>query len=158
MAGGGGSGKKASSLSVNLTPMIDCTMLLVIFFLLTTQLASPDFSQMDLPNPTVSQAVEHEGDRAVIQVVPFSAPEIRAEAHRAREASEYRIAGIHYKTTDTGPMLAKIEELRAHSPKPADFTVEVRSDAAIDFTQVEPIFKIIQDAKVQKMHVAAIRG
>lgn len=53
--GGGGGGKKGAkggaALNINLTPMIDCTMLLVIFFLLTTEIASSNFIELDLPQP-----------------------------------------------------------------------------------------------------------
>lgn len=155
MAGGGG-GARPSALSVNLTPMIDCTMLLVIFFLLTTQMASPNYIAMKLPKPLESIAQETEQNRAVVNVVPHTEMEIRLGA-RADEALEYRVGTHHFGIGDLNKLVSKLKELRSLSKEPKDFRVEIRADRRLDYTQVEPIFAALQAAGIQKVHVSAER-
>ena len=153
----GGGGAKPSALSINLTPMIDCTMLLVIFFLLTTQMASSDYIMMKLPQPHNSIARETEQNRAVVNVVPFSDSQIARGEGRADTAMEYRIGTSHFPEGDLMKLGAKLQELRKASNNPKEFRVEIRSDMRIDFTQVEPIFMVLQQAQIQKVHVSALR-
>ena len=43
-------------IGINLTPMIDCTFQLIIFFILSTQLANRDLEKILLHRPVESQA------------------------------------------------------------------------------------------------------
>jgi biopolymer transport protein ExbD len=156
MATGGG-GAKPSSLYINLTPMIDCTMLLVIFFLLTTQMASPDYVKMILPKPHNSIAHETEQNRAVVNVIPFSDTQIARGEGRADLAMEYRVGTHHFAEGDLMKLVAVLKELRQASSNPKEFRVEIRSDMRIDFTQVELVFMALQQAQIQKVHVSALR-
>ena len=56
MAGGG----DASDASFDLTPMIDVILLLIIFFMLSSQFASSEMSPMDLPQEKGQQAVSEQ--------------------------------------------------------------------------------------------------
>jgi biopolymer transport protein ExbD len=157
MAGGSGGGAKPSSLYINLTPMIDCTMLLVIFFLLTTQMASPDYIKMNLPKPHNSVAQETEQNRAVVNVVPFSDEQIRRGEGRADRAMEYRVGTHHFTEGDLMKLVAVLKEQRQASSNPKEFRVEIRSDMRIAFAQVELVFMALQQAQIQKVHVSALR-
>ncbi len=156
MAGTTG-GSRPSALNINLTPMIDCTMLLFIFFLLTTQMASPDYIAMKLPKPHASIAAETESNRAVVNVVPFSDTQIARGEGTADKAMEYRLGTIHYTKNDMGGLIEKLKELRRASANPKDFRVEIRSDTRIEYSEVEPIFALLMNAQIQKVHVSALR-
>jgi len=155
--GGGGGGGKPSALYINLTPMIDCTMLLVIFFLLTTQMASPDYIKMTLPQPHNSIAQETILNRAVVNVVPYSDEQIRSGVGRADRAMEYRVGTNHFAEGDLMKLVAVLKEARQASRNPKDFRVEIRSDRRIAFSQVELVFMALQQAQIQKVHVSALR-
>ena len=45
-------GSKAGDVSFNVTPLVDCTFLLVIFFILTSQMASDSLTTLSLPRRT----------------------------------------------------------------------------------------------------------
>jgi biopolymer transport protein ExbD len=155
MAGGG----RRNPLNVNLTPMIDCTMLLVIFFLLTTQMASPDFVSLRLPRPHSSVAREHQaGNKAVINVVPYDDSQIASGAGRDDQAMEYRLGTEHYQVGDLNKLLDRLNFLRSISSDPKEFMVQIRCDTRIGFVEVEPIFQALQQARIQKVHVAAVRA
>jgi biopolymer transport protein ExbD len=157
MAGGGPS-KGSNPLSINLTPMIDCTMLLVVFFLLTTQMASSDFINMKLPKPTGSIASDFmEGNRAVINVVPYADWQVKAGQGRFEDAMEYRLGTDHYTKQQLFAIVDKLQKARKLSSKPKEFGVEIRSDMRIDYSEVEPIFQVLQQAKIQKVKITALR-
>ena len=156
MAGGGG-GAKPSAMKVNLIPMIDCTMLLVIFFLLTTQMASSDYIQMKLPYPHASVAQETQQNRAVVNVVPYPDYMIRAGTGRADRAMDYQIGTDHFQPKDLLKLVAKLKELRKTSSNPSEFRVEIRSDRLINYSDVELVFQALEGANIQKVHVSALR-
>ncbi len=151
------SGAKPSAMNINLTPMIDCTMLLVIFFLLTTQMASPDYIAMKLPKPHGSIAQETETNRAVVNVVPYTDVQVARGEGTAEKAMEYRVGTVHYSKNDMGRLIEKLQELRRASANPKDFRVEIRSDTRIEYSEVEPIFAFLMTARIQKVHVTALR-
>ena len=169
MAGGGGGGngaKGGAALNINLTPMIDCTMLLVIFFLLTTEIASSNFTALDLPKPVVPVGRPIDtANRVVVNVLPYSDAELakmspgRQEAAR-HEAARYDMEPYRY----TQATLKKLDgsglsqDLRAAAAGKncniADLTLVIRSDAKIDYTSVEKIISIAQTTGVKKVQLA----
>jgi biopolymer transport protein ExbD len=157
---GGGSSKGSNPLSINLTPMIDCTMLLVVFFLLTTQMASSDFINMKLPKPTGSIASDFmEGNRAVINVVPYADWELKADPRLTEDmVKEFRLGTEHYSPQQLFAIVDKLQKARKLSSKPKDFGVEIRCDMRIDYSQAEPVFQVLQQAKIQKVKITALRA
>jgi len=157
MAGGGGKGK-GSALNINLTPMIDCTMLLVIFFLLTTEIASSNFIQLKLPKPWESMARERSSaNRAVINVIPYSDADIKAGIGKLEKAMKYQLEPYEYENRTLLNLIPELRRRKALSDKPDDFTVVIRSDQRIDYTEVEPLFPCIQDAGIIKVQLSAWR-
>lgn len=155
---GGGNGR-GNPLNINLTPMIDCTMLLVIFFLLATQLASADFVQLNLPAPRASVARSIlEGNKAVINVVPLGKADPAAGTTGPGQILEYRLGTLRFQREDLPKMAQRLRDARALSQKPADFTVVIRSDQRLDFTEVEPLFTVLQDAQIARVELAALRN
>ncbi len=62
-----------SSLHANMTPMIDVTFLLIVFFVLVSQIVDQDIVPMDLPHPYESQAsISEETDHLTINLVPMT--------------------------------------------------------------------------------------
>lgn len=159
MAGGGGGQGRGSALSINLTPMIDCTMLLVIFFLLTTQIASPDMVSMKLPRPTHSISRERsDTNRAVVNVVPYTDVEIANGQGTREKAFDYRIGNDRYSKSELNRMMLRLKELKKLSEKPEEFMVQIRADEQLEFTEVEPIFQMLMQTQIKKVQLAAMRN
>ena len=60
-----------AEISANLTPMIDVTFLLIVFFVLVSQIVEVENVEMELPKPTEPLTEKlGEEQRAVINVVP----------------------------------------------------------------------------------------
>jgi biopolymer transport protein ExbD len=63
----------AITLNANMTPMIDVTFLLIVFFVVVSQIVDRDVVPLDLPAPVNAKAMVSVSDsKMVINVVPFS--------------------------------------------------------------------------------------
>lgn len=166
MAGGGGGGKGAKggqALNINLTPMIDCTMLLVIFFLLTTEIASSNFVSLDLPKPSnpIARPLDT-ANRVIINVMPFSDEDIKKDPGKAHRAATFEMEPKRYtrdtlvrqdpRVMDLPKQLTAVAEARGIKTK--DLTVVIRSDMKIDYSEVEMIFACIQSVGCEKVQLA----
>jgi biopolymer transport protein ExbD len=54
------------SMDINMTPMIDCTFQLIIFFILTAQIASEEVAKVAVPEPHHSMAYPEGGDKGPV--------------------------------------------------------------------------------------------
>ncbi|MDP7009367.1 MAG: biopolymer transporter ExbD [Phycisphaerales bacterium] len=67
----------ATTLNANMTPMIDVTFLLIVFFVVVSQIVDRDVIALDLPAPTDAMAsVSETPQKLVINVVPFGEGEV----------------------------------------------------------------------------------
>ena len=149
----------------NMTPMIDVTFQLILFFILVGQVASEELAKMELPQPDTSQAIKQEEavtpNHAVVNVV------LDAEAESAPPGSlKAGMVGFYQVgTTQVQPdvdarkrLTSLIEARKAEltESQRESFYVEIRSDKRIHFEQVVPVLLAASDAKVQKMNITAL--
>ena len=146
-----------ASVSFNMTPMIDCTFQLIIFFMLTTQTASADFVRLNVPKPDYSQARKpDESNRAMVNVVPYSPMEIEQNPALLGLAKEYRVGVIVIRKGDTEKLIHVLKAARKRCPDPKKFAVEIRADKQIRYNQIEPILAALEEAKLSKMYITAM--
>ncbi len=124
------------SIQANLTPMIDVTFLLIIFFVLVSQIVDVENVEMDLPAPQ-DPASELPGDqqRAVINVVP--AP--------GGKASGYRLGGRFFAADSEG-IEALTAALAARYRENPTLSVNLRADRSTHYAWVAPIFQAVKAA------------
>lgn len=145
-------------MTVNMTPMIDCVFQLLIFFMLTTQMASADFVNMTVPKPDLSQAKKpQEGNKVVVNVEPFSKEEIAADSARKGMAKQYGLGSLKIKRGDVEKLVRELNKARRTSESPKDFVVELRADKSIRYDQIEPVLRAMQQAELGKMFITAMR-
>lgn len=120
----------------NLTPMIDVTFLLIVFFVLVSQIVEVEQVRLHLPElvDPASEAPPEE-QRIVLNVLPGE----------GGETSGYRLAGA---SIPPGP--AGLDELRARlaaalSAAPATL-VNVRADQATRYAAVHPVMEAVRTA------------
>jgi biopolymer transport protein ExbD len=64
-----GKRKKSDDIDPDLTPMIDCVFLLLIFFMLITEITQADLEHMQLPEAQVAKPDKPDKERFVINIV-----------------------------------------------------------------------------------------
>ena len=117
----------------NLTPMIDMTFLLIVFFVLVSRIVDRERVEMNLPQPKQAAAVKAgEESRVVVNVMPGSSGGING----------YRVGG-----TSFGPDPAGVNAMTAHLTRlfqlnPA-IHVNIRADRATQYEHVEPVMQAV---------------
>ena len=124
------------SIQANLTPLIDVTFLLIVFFMLVLQITDLDSAEMDLPTPQdpVSEIFGDE-HRVVIHVLPVA----------GGTASGYRLSGRDFGT-DAESRTALSNVLAERYRQNPSLEVNLRADRSTHYSWVEPVFQVVRDA------------
>lgn len=127
-------------IEANLTPMIDMTFLLIVFFVLVTQIVDLERVELSLPTPT-DPASTQPGDeqRTVINVVP------EGDTGRARS---YRVGARAFPPTDEG--LERLTEHLAglYATNPA-LRFNLRADRSVQYEWLHPVLQAVSAAASQ---------
>ena len=123
-------------IEANLTPMIDMTFLLVVFFVLVSTISEVESVEMELPDPNPTASTPPSDDpRSVINVIP--GPE--------GEATSYRFNGIDLPLGPAGidEMRRRITELYMANP---ELQSNLRADRRTEHRHIAPILQGITEA------------
>ncbi len=120
---------------MNLTPMIDMTFLLIVFFILTSQISNVEVAEeINLPAPQDAVSVEPDEDhRVVINLIPDA-------VDRARIAS-MRL-GFRTLAFDASGRTALRDELLAAVAADPTLKVDIRADRQAAYSEVYPILRL----------------
>ena len=125
-----------AEINANLTPMIDVTFLLIVFFVLVSQIVEVENVEMNLPQP-IDPLTEPMGDeqRAVINIVPDSSGRIEG----------YRL-GTRQFPSGTEGIAALTDQLAGlYAANPA-MSVNLRADRRTHYEWVEPAMQAVVNA------------
>ncbi len=133
----------------NLTPLIDVTFLLIVFFVLVSQIVELENVDLDLPTP-IDPVSELAGDeqRAVVNIVPKPGGDIL----------EYRLGGKSYGADRDGlkAITARLASMYENNP---GLSVNLRADASTHYRWVEPVLQAVSSAALlseREMAVARV--
>jgi len=125
-----------AEVSANLTPMIDVTFLLIVFFVLVSRIVDLESVSMELPEPDepLSQKPIDE-QRTIINVIPGP----------AGSAEGYRISGRHFAP---GPdsfdaMVSHLASLYRANPT---LMINLRADRSTRYEWIEPALRSVSEA------------
>ncbi len=128
--------RERAAIAANLTPMIDVTFLLIVFFVLVSQIVEVENVDLELPRPQEPASVlPGEAQRIVINVIP--APDGRAGA--------YRMGGRTF-SADTEGLAALGASLAGRYRDNPALRVNLRADRATHYRWVEPVFRAVSAA------------
>lgn len=169
-----------SKADMNMTPMIDVTFQLIIFFMLTSQSASDELDlRISLSRPKVSQALTDQAVRkasnhAIVNAVSHdSDPKYkgrtvpdhlrgRAEYYMilmpVRQIGDERKRQVKPQNVQNLVPMLQDRKMAAHDAKKNDkeFTMVVRADKRMRWDEVEPVIKAGTVAEIPKMNMSAL--
>jgi biopolymer transport protein ExbD len=123
-------------IEANLTPMIDMTFLLIVFFVLVSHIVEVENVPMRLPEPE-DPATLRPGDeqRAVVNVIPGP----------GGRAGGYRLGGRTYPAGEEGlrALTAQLAQMYSVNPR---LDVNLRADRGTHYEHVEPVLQALSDA------------
>ena len=134
-----------AEIQANLTPLIDVAFLLIVFFVLVSQIVEVENVKLSLPE-LAEPATELPGEeqRAVINVVP--GPE--------GQAVEYRLGARSYAPGQVGVELLTQRLARLLGSNPA-LRINLRADQRTHYQWVQPVLEAVSTAagRVEEVQV-----
>ena len=149
------SGARSGDVSFNMTPLIDCTFLLIIFFILASQMASDTLAPLELARPHASQAAvadAPDGRQLIVNVVSAEGEGL-VSPDRLGQAAGYKIEG---RWLEAGDFEAMVKFLRSRQATVGDLLLEVRADRRVQFGHVQPVLDAATEAGISVVHLTAL--
>lgn len=148
------------AVSFNLTPMIDVTFQLIIFFILASQIASAALANLDPPEPYQSQAgapkqQKRKPNKVIVNVISAE-PKGTEDPLLAGEAGCYQIAGARIEIGDIETLTDILSASRSRAENAEEFMVEIRADKRVSFAAVQPVMAAASRAGIAKMGLTAL--
>ena len=152
----------AAKAEMNMTPLIDVTFQLIVFFLLVSNIASEQVIEMVVPDLEEPKTYElGEGERIIVNVAQVKIedrrkkdPHLNVDGFRGRLA----IGGLKLGPDDldilTNELKSEADRLKKAKP---DQEVEVllRADSALYYEEVQPVMAAITQAGIGKIKLVA---
>ncbi|MCC6580462.1 MAG: biopolymer transporter ExbD [Phycisphaeraceae bacterium] len=146
---------------MNMTPLIDVTFQLIIFFMLVNNIIAEENVSMIVPsleNPRTRELGEVE--RVTINMSP---QEFNNRERTSRDPLSFpgevvfvKIGMTQFQTNDLEAITAALKDAKAHNP---NVEVLLRGDAALYYKSVEPIMAAVNAAGISTVNlVAAMPG
>jgi biopolymer transport protein ExbD len=149
----------------NMTPMIDVTFQLTLFFLLAGTFASLDSSRLSVPSVYDERMLADLKlrNKAVVNIPPYSEKEIQANPSLKGMAESWKVSTVTIQRNpdrlvrELQQARAQFEDRKAKEPALAgmEFQVEVRADRSIQYSQVAPVLVAISKAGFPRVHYVA---
>jgi len=163
-------------MDINMTPMIDCTFQLIIFFILTAQMAAQEIAPVAVPEPYESMAINELEDggnlnqmpnKVTVNIVGPYGNELKdRKAGNSGDAKYYQIGDKKIVIGDQEELTAvmelhlesfkKDEQDKGKKPDTSKFFVEIRGDQDVDYAHVAPVMQAAGNAGISKMNITAL--
>jgi len=147
-----------TEMKMNMTPMIDVVFLLIIFFMIITDLTQQDLEELQLPMATA--AVEDKPDpkvvRPVINIPQRGAMIVRREAHYDPEIDGDDMTRLERFLADQSKRMPWKFDPEVGAPLP-DNPLMIRSDRNTEFKYIQRIMQICgkQGIQIWKLELGA---
>ncbi len=136
---------RATAISLNLAPMVDVIMCLLVFFMLATRMVQRENSQIDLPEATAAKEVEKRalGNRVVVNI-------------RSSESEEFgeAIYELDGEATPVAELYARLEREGRQDP---GVNCVIRAARSVPFRFVEAVLVGCAAGKIENITFSAFR-
>jgi biopolymer transport protein ExbD len=154
------------SLRLPLTPLIDCTFLLIIFFLVAAQMAGRELPELDLASPGESSAAEMPADRreqnhvTVNVLTRYGGKTQERDPRLSGLASRYQVGVDGVEAGAPGAIgrlrvLLRSRKAQAARREVPEFWVEIRADRDVRYGDVQPVMQAASEAGIGMMSLTA---
>jgi len=132
---------------INMIPMIDVIFMLLIFFLVATQMKQEEYAMVRLPDSF----------KALLDALEQGAPKpVILNVHAAEDARPYEVDKVMMSFEDLSTFLKTYARVQ-WKPRGEEALVRIRCDREAKFVQLQDAVRACRDAGVIKIYVAAAR-
>ena len=152
-----------ASIGFNMTPMIDCTFQLILFFMLTTQTASAEYVDVNVPKPyqSVGRKIEPDGKSVdvLVSVAPYSRTEIAQDKTGSLKGDVkfFQLGTLRIRPEQRDRLVLELKRIKRREAKDCEMIVEIRADRSIEYGLVEPVLQAITAAEIGTMRLTVMR-
>lgn len=136
--------REPADLRLNLTAMVDVTMLILTFFMVANQFASAERVEMEVPRPYDSLAQDRPLDARLTINVLYAAPDA---------PPVYQFGAL-----SVGSLPELSQQLADAVRRSAHLEVIVRADRRLPYRHVRDVLALLADYGVAKFHLVAEVG
>ena len=149
---------------VNVTPLIDVVMVLIIFFMLVAKIgvATGAEEEIDLPVSTLGTDIKDMGNTLVLNVrevanAPMVTAIVEPDGSMSRSGRPVELR-VYDPTTRTRPLTEVLRRLRhgdakSKLPPNPDFKVIIRGDKSITYKTLDPVLLACMEANVKNVNL-----
>jgi len=142
---------------LNMTPLIDVTFQLIIFFMLVNNIIAEENVSMIVPNlekPKTRELGEVERVTVNIAPMPFdlAARVTGNPLNHPGEATQVKIGLLYFSLDDPDAIRSSLAAARQATP---EVEIMLRADSALYYREVQPIMDAISAAGITKINVVA---
>jgi len=144
----------------NMTPMIDCTFQLIIFFILSATVLSKALADLELHRPFESQASTSKAlnelkNRIIVNVVSSAKNKTDKNSPESALAKHYMIMGDEIDISERKELTRLIKKgaTKAREENYDEFYVEVRADHRVSFGAVQGVLKAAGAAGIPRIEI-----
>lgn len=147
--------KGPAKAEADLTPMIDVTFQLIIFFLLINNIITEEAVEMLVPvldDPKTQELAEI--PRIVVNVAPMPYDKSREDSPlmHAGNAQFVKVGMDQFSVDQMGEIEASLRQAREKNP---EVEVLLRADSALHYEEVQPVMAAIANAGIQVINLVA---
>ena len=152
--------RSSGEVEFNMTPMIDCTFQLIIFFILSTTVLSDALADLELHRPFESQADKSKElnelpNRIIVNVVSSAEDRFDRDSSESALARNYMIMGEDIEIGNRERLIHLIKQgaMAAREDNYDEFYVEVRADHRVSFGAVQGVLKAAGAAGIPRIEI-----
>jgi biopolymer transport protein ExbD len=137
---------KATDVGLNLAPMVDVMMCLLVFFMLATKMVEQENSQIDLPVARAAQDMDKQqlGNRLVVNV---------------RDAALHGGEGVEYLVREDALSLDQVRGLLAsEQQRDPEVNCVIRADRGVPYRDVQAVMMLCAQSDIRNITLSALRG
>jgi len=137
---------KTTAIDLNLAPMVDVMMCLLIFFMLATKMVEQENSKIDLPFARAAKEIDKQdlGNRLVVNV--------RDAALHGGEGAEYIVRENVISLADMRSLLALEQECDP------EVNCVIRADRSVPYRHVEAVMVLCGQVRLRNITFGALQG
>jgi biopolymer transport protein ExbD len=136
---------RATTIGLNLAPMVDVMMCLLIFFMLATKMVERENSAIDLPLALAAKDAEKRelGNRFVVNV---------RQTGDDGEGAEYLVR------EEVVPLVTLYERLKVEGQHDANVNCVIRAERHVPYRHVEAVLLGCSHARIRNITFSALQG